>query len=79
MHLLLPAAELATAAALLFAATARWGALAALLLLAAFIFGLTRALRRGETPDCHCFGQVHSEPASWVTVEGSAQPQRFFA
>jgi peroxiredoxin len=68
LHRALPAAELATAAALQFAATARWGASAALFLLASFVLGLTRALRRGETPDCHCFGQVHSEPASWPTV-----------
>jgi peroxiredoxin len=25
-------------------------------------------LRRGEAPECHCFGQVHSKPASWTTV-----------
>ncbi|HWH12047.1 MAG TPA: MauE/DoxX family redox-associated membrane protein [Solirubrobacteraceae bacterium] len=68
LHLLLPAAELVSAAALIFASTARWGAVAALLLLICFLLGLTRALRRGEAPDCHCFGQVHSEPASWATV-----------
>ncbi len=65
---ILPAAELATALALLFAAPARLGGAAALVLFGAFVVGLTRALRRGETPDCHCFGQVHSEPASWLTV-----------
>lgn len=65
---LLPAAELATAAALVFQPTARWGGVAALALLTTFVIGLTRALRRGEAPDCHCFGQVHSEPASWLTV-----------
>jgi uncharacterized membrane protein YphA (DoxX/SURF4 family)/peroxiredoxin len=68
LHLLLPVAELGSAAALVFASTARWGAVAALVLLASFIFGVARALRRGESPDCHCFGQVHSKPASWATV-----------
>ncbi len=68
LQLLLPAAELAAAAALLFPTTARWGAAGSLVLLALFVTGLTRILRRGETPDCHCFGQLHSKPASWVTV-----------
>jgi uncharacterized membrane protein YphA (DoxX/SURF4 family)/peroxiredoxin len=66
--LLLPAAELAAATALLFPMTARWGAAGSLVLLALFVVGLTRVLRRGEAPDCHCFGQLHSKPASWVTV-----------
>jgi peroxiredoxin/uncharacterized membrane protein YphA (DoxX/SURF4 family) len=66
--LLLPAAELAVATALVFPTTARWGAAGSLLLLALFVVGLTRVLRRGEAPDCHCFGQLHSKPASWVTV-----------
>jgi peroxiredoxin/uncharacterized membrane protein YphA (DoxX/SURF4 family) len=66
--LLLPAAELAVATALMFPTTARWGAAGGLVLLALFVVGLTRVLRRGEAPDCHCFGQVHSKPASWATV-----------
>jgi uncharacterized membrane protein YphA (DoxX/SURF4 family)/peroxiredoxin len=65
---LLPAAELATAIALVSPTTARWGAAGSLVLLALFVVGLTRVLRRGEAPDCHCFGQLHSKPASWVTV-----------
>ncbi len=66
--LLLPAAEFAAATALVFPTAARWGAAGSLVLLALFVVGLTRVLRRGEAPDCHCFGQVHSKPASWVTV-----------
>jgi uncharacterized membrane protein YphA (DoxX/SURF4 family)/peroxiredoxin len=66
--LLLPLAELATAIALVFPITARWGAAGSLVLLALFVVGLTRALRRGEAPDCHCFGQLHSKPASRTTV-----------
>jgi uncharacterized membrane protein YphA (DoxX/SURF4 family) len=65
---LLPAAELTAATALVFPTTARWGAAGSLVLLALFVVGLTRVLRRGEAPDCHCFGQGHSKPASWVTV-----------
>jgi uncharacterized membrane protein YphA (DoxX/SURF4 family)/peroxiredoxin len=66
--LLLPLAELAVATALVFPTTARWGALGAMVLLGLFVVGLTRVLLRGEAPDCHCFGQLHSKPASWTTV-----------
>jgi peroxiredoxin/uncharacterized membrane protein YphA (DoxX/SURF4 family) len=66
--LFLPAAELTAATALVFPTTARWGAAGSLVLLALFAVGLTRVLRRGEAPDCHCFGQLHSKPASWMTV-----------
>jgi uncharacterized membrane protein YphA (DoxX/SURF4 family) len=66
--LLLPLAEIAIAVALVPAPSARWGALAAAILLAAFILGIARALSRGEQPDCHCFGQIHSEPAGRSTL-----------
>jgi thiol-disulfide isomerase/thioredoxin len=68
----LPVLELLVAVALVFVPTARWGALAALLLLAAFIVGIGRALARGEQPDCHCFGQIHSEPAGPLTLVRNA-------
>ena len=64
----LPLAELAAAVALLFPASARFGAALALVLLSAFMFGIGRALARGETPDCHCFGQIHSAPAGPSTL-----------
>jgi peroxiredoxin len=41
------------------------GALALLLL---FIAGIGINLARGRQPDCHCFGQIHSAPASWSTL-----------
>jgi peroxiredoxin/uncharacterized membrane protein YphA (DoxX/SURF4 family) len=59
----LPALELATAAALVPAATAYWGAAAALVLLVSFSLAVARLLRRGEQADCHCFGALHSTPA----------------
>jgi uncharacterized membrane protein YphA (DoxX/SURF4 family)/peroxiredoxin len=65
---LLPAVELAAATALVFPTTARWGAAGSLVLLTMFVIGLTRVLRRGQAPDCHCFGQLHSKPASRATV-----------
>jgi peroxiredoxin/uncharacterized membrane protein YphA (DoxX/SURF4 family) len=60
---LLPWAEVAVAAALIPAASAVPAASAAILLLAVFSGGIARAMARGEAPDCHCFGQLHSEPA----------------
>jgi hypothetical protein len=54
--LLLPIAELAIAAALLPAATAPWGGLAAVVLLLLFSAAVARSLRAGSAPDCNCFG-----------------------
>jgi methylamine dehydrogenase accessory protein MauD len=65
---LLPLAELGTAALLVFRPTGQWGALAALLLLVAFMAGIANALRHGVTPDCNCFGQIHSAPAGRETL-----------
>ena len=70
--LLLPLLELATAVALIPPASARWGAVAAMALLLAFIGGIANALARGEAPDCHCFGQVHSAPAGRGTLVRNA-------
>jgi len=64
----LPFAELAIAAALLPAGSAREGALGAGALLAVFIAAIARSMSRGEAPDCHCFGQLHSEPAGARTL-----------
>jgi peroxiredoxin len=54
----LPIAELVIAVLLVPAATARWGALLALILLAVFIAGISYSLFRGRKFDCHCFGQL---------------------
>lgn len=68
----LPVAELLVAIALLLRPSARWGAACALLLLVAFAAGVARAMSRGEAPDCHCFGQLHSEPAGVSTLVRNA-------
>jgi uncharacterized membrane protein YphA (DoxX/SURF4 family)/thiol-disulfide isomerase/thioredoxin len=70
--IVLPVLELAIGLALLFRPSARWAALAALLLLGAFVAGIGRALARGEQPDCHCFGQIHSAPAGPITLARNA-------
>jgi thiol-disulfide isomerase/thioredoxin/uncharacterized membrane protein YphA (DoxX/SURF4 family) len=71
--LLLPLAELAIAAGLVVHPTARWAALAAFILLVAFVVGIANAMRRGRAPDCHCFGQVHSAPVGrWTLARNGA-------
>jgi methylamine dehydrogenase accessory protein MauD len=72
LGLLLPLAELAVAVALLPTRSAWWGALGALVLLLLFIAGIGASLARGRTPDCHCFGQLHSAPAGWSTLTRNA-------
>lgn len=69
---LLPLAELLVAVLLIPAATAWWGALGALALLLVFVAGIGYNLARGRTPECHCFGQLHSAPAGWPTLARNA-------
>jgi peroxiredoxin/uncharacterized membrane protein YphA (DoxX/SURF4 family) len=65
---LLPFAELVIAAALLPTLTAWWGALAAMMLLLLFTIAISYQLLHGHTPDCHCFGQLHSKPIGRSTL-----------
>jgi peroxiredoxin/uncharacterized membrane protein YphA (DoxX/SURF4 family) len=64
----LPLMELGIALLLLPVSTSWWGALAGLVLLLAFIGGIGYSLSQGRTPDCHCFGQVYSEPVGKSTL-----------
>jgi peroxiredoxin len=66
--LLLPLAELLVAVCLVVPLTTWWGALGALALLLTFVIGIGYNLAHGRTPDCHCFGQLHSAPAGWSTL-----------
>jgi peroxiredoxin/uncharacterized membrane protein YphA (DoxX/SURF4 family) len=68
LAVLLPLAELAVAVALIPTASAWWGALGALALLLLFVAVIGFSLARGRTPDCHCFGQIHSAPVGWATL-----------
>ncbi len=67
-----PLAELAVAVALLAGPTRTWGALGATALLAGFSLAIAWNLARGRTPDCHCFGQLHSSPAGPSTLARNA-------
>jgi len=65
---LLPLVEMVLALLLLIPLTAWWGAVGAAALLVLFLAGMARSMIRGEAPDCHCFGQIHSEPVGWPTI-----------
>jgi peroxiredoxin len=66
--LILPFVELSIAAGLFFARFAQWSAFAALLVLGLFIVAIGVNLSRGNTHDCHCFGQLYSRPLGWPTL-----------
>ena len=70
--LLLPLAEIAVAVALVPRASARWGAVAALCLLVVFMAAIAWVMRRGETPDCGCFGTRASAPVGRGTLVRNA-------
>ena len=68
LSFVLPIAELAIAAGLLFVVTTQPSALAALLMLGLFVIVISVNLARGRTHDCHCFGQIYSRPLGWPTL-----------
>ena len=68
VSLALPIVELAIAVGLLFTDTSRVSALAALLVLMLFVVAISVNLARGNTHDCHCFGQLYSRPLGWPTL-----------
>jgi thiol-disulfide isomerase/thioredoxin/uncharacterized membrane protein YphA (DoxX/SURF4 family) len=66
--LILPFVELAIAIGLLFSATTAVSSIGGLLLLGVFIVAISVNLARGQTHDCHCFGQLYSRPLGWPTL-----------
>lgn len=61
--------ELAIAAFLLSVGSSWYAAIAATVLLGVFALQMAYQLAQGNAPDCHCFGQVYSEPVSkWSVV-----------
>lgn len=65
---LLPLAEVSMAISLLFTGSSWYGAVAGAVLLAAFTAGMLVQIAKGKSPDCHCFGQLHSEPVGISSV-----------
>lgn len=68
LAVLLPVLELAIAVALIPVSTSWFGAVGAFILLVIFISAMTWQMAKGNAPDCHCFGAIHSEPVSGWTV-----------
>jgi thiol-disulfide isomerase/thioredoxin/uncharacterized membrane protein YphA (DoxX/SURF4 family) len=66
--LILPFVELAIALGLLFSQGAAISSAAGFLLLGVFIVAISVNLARGQTHDCHCFGQLYSRPLGWPTL-----------
>lgn len=64
LGIILPLAEISLAISLLFVETSWFGAIGATILLLMFIGGMLWQMKQGNAPDCHCFGQIHSEPVS---------------
>jgi thiol-disulfide isomerase/thioredoxin len=65
---LLSLVEIAIGAMLIATQTSWYGAIGALVLLVLFIAQMSYQLARGNSPDCHCFGQVYSAPVSTLSV-----------
>lgn len=61
----LPIVEICVALSLIPLGTAWLGAVAALPLMLIFVVAIGVSLLRGRTPECNCFGQLHSTPVSW--------------
>ena len=68
LAVVLPIAEIGVAAALLFTQFSWFGSIGATALFAVFIAGMGYQMAKGNAPDCHCFGQVHSEPVSAKSI-----------
>jgi uncharacterized membrane protein YphA (DoxX/SURF4 family)/thiol-disulfide isomerase/thioredoxin len=66
--ILLPVAELAVCLGLLFGTTARLASCVALLMLCVFSGVVAVNIYRGNTPECHCFGQLYSRPLGRGTL-----------
>ncbi len=64
----LPFIELAIAVGLLFSGTTVVSSIAGILLLGVFVVAISVNLARGQTHDCHCFGQLYSRPLGWSTL-----------
>jgi thiol-disulfide isomerase/thioredoxin/uncharacterized membrane protein YphA (DoxX/SURF4 family) len=64
----LPVVELMVVTLLIPSSAVLWGGLGALGLLLIFIVGISINLALGRSPECNCFGQLHSNPIGWPTL-----------
>jgi thiol-disulfide isomerase/thioredoxin len=68
----IPIAEILVGCSLLPLTLVALGAFGALLLSLAFSAAIAINIKLGRSPECHCFGQVHSAPIGWGTFTRSA-------
>jgi peroxiredoxin/uncharacterized membrane protein YphA (DoxX/SURF4 family) len=68
MAIALPIAEIIFAVCFLSTSMSWVGAIGGLILLLSFTGGMIWQMAQGRAPDCHCFGQIHSEPVSSRTL-----------
>jgi thiol-disulfide isomerase/thioredoxin len=68
LALALPIAECGIAVGLLAVPTVLFAACGALVLLGLFLAGTAVSLHGGRKPECHCFGQLYSEPVGRATI-----------
>lgn len=66
--ILLSLTEIAIGAMFLSAVTSWYAALAAAALLLLFIGQMSYQAAKGNAPDCHCFGQLHSAPVGRISI-----------
>jgi thiol-disulfide isomerase/thioredoxin len=72
LSIFLPLIEIASATVLLFTSLSWYGAVAGTILFAAFSAGMIVQMAKGKSPNCHCFGQLHSEPVSYKSLVRNA-------
>jgi hypothetical protein len=72
LGVLLPPGELLLVGLLIVPVTRLAGSIVAIGLLAMFSFAIVVNLSRGRSPDCRCFGQIHSAPISGRTLGRNA-------
>src|SRR6478672_2181818 len=65
---LLSIAEILLGGMLLFTSVSWYGSIGAAALLMAFIGMMAYQWSKGNSPDCHCFGQLHSEPVGVKSI-----------
>ncbi len=65
---ILPVFEIAVAVSLLFVSSSWYAAIAAAGMLAVFTIAMLYQIANGNAPDCHCFGQIHSEPVGAASI-----------
>lgn len=61
-------AEIVIALLFLFTSTSWYAAIGGAGLLVLFIVQMIYQMAKGNAPDCHCFGQLHSEPVGYKSI-----------